>query len=79
MGNYLQSIGGIMAIYYLIRGNTIEQEIDSDTAVTALPLLGGGNAVSLLNQVHVIAIMNRTGLNAAQIIDYLGLVDEREV
>ncbi len=67
-----------MSVYYLIRGNTIEQEIDSDTAVTALPLLGGAGAISLLNRAHFLAIMNRTGLSAAQIIDYLGLVDERE-
>ena len=68
-----------MATYYLIRGNTIEQEIDTDTAVTALPLLGGAGAVSLLNLAHFLAIMNRTGKSAAEIIDYLGLVDEREV
>jgi len=69
-----------MAIYYLIRGNTIEQEIDTeDVAVIALPLVGGGNAVSLLNRAHVIAILDRTGWDVAQFIDYMGLVDAREV
>lgn len=68
-----------MTIFYLIRGNTIEQEIDTnDTGNIALPLMGGVNACSLLNREHFIEIMSRTGKSAAEIIDYLGLVDERE-
>lgn len=67
-----------MAIFFLIRGNRITQEIDSeDIAVTALPLFGGGAAVSLLNKAHVIALMGRFNRTATQVIDDLGLVDER--
>ena len=67
-----------MAVYYLIVGNKIKQEIDTDDEGNiALPLMGGANACSLLNRAHIISLMNRGGLTASQVIDYMGLVDER--
>jgi hypothetical protein len=69
-----------MPVYYLIVGNRIKQEIDTaDGDVTALPILDSARAVSLLNRQHVIALMNNEGWTAQQVIDKLGLVDEREV
>jgi len=68
-----------MAIFYLIRGNEIVAEIDTeDVAVVALPLMGGAQNMSLLYQGHVLAIMNKFNRTAAQIIGDLGLVDMRE-
>jgi len=67
-----------MPVYYLIVGNTIKQEIDTDTGVIALPILEGDRAVSLLNKAHVLALMNNGGWNASQVINKLGLVDLRE-
>jgi len=68
-----------MAVYYLIRGNAIISEIDAeDVAVVALPLIGGANKMSLINRAHILYIMNKFNRTAAQIIDDLGLVDERE-
>lgn len=68
-----------MAIYYLIRGNTITAEIDTqDAGVVALPLMAGGQNISLINRAHILAIMNKFNRTAGQIVDDLGLVDERE-
>lgn len=65
--------------YYLIIGNKIKSEIiRSPGDVTALPVLDEVRAVSLLSQKHVKALMNNTGWNAQEVIDKLGLVDERE-
>lgn len=67
-----------MAIFYLIIGNEIRAEIDDENvAVTALPLMGGAQAASLLNRAHVITLMNRFNRTATQIISDLGLVDKR--
>ena len=67
-----------MATYYLIVGDRVQEEITrGQGAVTALPLLDEMRAVSLLNRRHVLALMNRFGLTAAEILAALGLVDER--
>ena len=67
-----------MPVYFWIVGDEIRSEIDSaDTDVTALPLLEAGSAMSLINKAHIVALMNRMGWTAAQVIDRLGLVDER--
>ncbi len=67
-----------MAIYYLIVGNRITQEIDTaDVDVTVLPILGSPNVISLLNRAHIVALMNNTGWTVQQTINRLGLVDER--
>jgi hypothetical protein len=69
-----------MPVYYLIVGNRITQEIDTaDTDVVALPILDSARAVSLLNRQHIIALMNNTGWTAQQVIDRLGLIDERDI
>lgn len=68
-----------MTVYFLIVGNKIRQEIDADDDdVVALPLMESGSAMSLINRAHIIALMNRMGWTAAEVIDRLGLVDERE-
>lgn len=67
-----------MTVYYLIQVNRVTHEIDTDGgAVTALPLLAGGQAKSLINRAHILALMSRFNRTAAQIIDDLGLIDER--
>ena len=58
-----------MTVYYLIVGKAITREINTaNTDVTALPLL---------DRVHIIALMNRLELTAAEVIESMGLVDER--
>ena len=65
--------------YYLIYGNKIKSEIDhSPGDVTALPLMDEERAVSLINEKHIVALMNKMDWNAAIVIEKLGLVDERE-
>lgn len=67
-----------MAVYYLIVGNRITQEINTaDVDVTVLPILGGTSVMSLLNRTHIVALMNNTGWTVQQVINRLGLVDER--
>ena len=66
--------------YYLIRGNKITSEIvRSPGDVTALPLLDEDKAVSLINEVHIKALMKKMDWTAATVIDKLGLVDERKI
>lgn len=68
-----------MPIYYLIVGDTIKQEIDTaDSDVTVLPILDSARAVSLINRQHIVALMANLGMTANQVIDKLGLTDERE-
>jgi hypothetical protein len=62
---------------YLIRGNQIIATIESTGNIVGMPLFGGGDTVSLMNQVHVQALMSSQGLTAAQAISALGLVDLR--
>ena len=64
-------------IYYLIRGNQVIAAIDSTGSVVALPLLGGGDAMSLMSQLHVQALMDSQGWTAAQALDALNLADLR--
>jgi hypothetical protein len=67
-----------MPVYYLIVGNRITQEINTaDVDVTVLPILGGTNVISLLNRAHIVALMNNTGWTVRQVINRLGLIDER--
>ena len=67
-----------MPIYYLVVGNTIKQEIDTDdTDVTVLPILDSARAVSLINRQHITALMSNTGLTTDQVVSKLGLIDER--
>jgi hypothetical protein len=69
-----------MPTYFLIVGDKIKQELDtSDTDVTALPLMESARAMSLINKQHIIALMNRMEWTAEQVVDRLGLVDERDV
>jgi len=69
-----------MPTYFLIVGNKIKQELDtSATDVTALPLMESARTMSLINKQHIIALMNRMEWTAEQVIDRLGLVDERDV
>ena len=68
-----------MPVYFLIVGKKITQEIDTaETDVTALPLLESSRAMSLLDRVHIIALMNRMDWTAAEVIENMGLVDERD-
>lgn len=65
--------------YYLIRGDQIVSTIDSDGGdVVALPLLGGGDAMSLLNEQHAQNLMNNLSLSAAEALAALGIADLRD-
>ena len=66
--------------YYLIIGNKITSEIIRSVGdVTALPLLDESRAVSLINQKHIVALMNKMDWDAETVIEKLGLIDEREL
>ena len=68
-----------MTKYYLIRGEQIISSIDSDGGdVIALPLLGGGDAMSLLNEGHAHNLMANLGLTAAEALAALGVADLRD-
>ena len=69
-----------MATFYLIRGSQIVTELEADPTDViglSLPLFGGGDAVSLLNEQHAQALMTSQGWTAQQALDALGLVDLR--
>ena len=67
-----------MTRYYLIRGEQIISTIDSDGGdVIALPLLGGGDAMSLLNEGHAHNLMANLGLSVAEALAALGVADLR--
>ena len=69
-----------MATFYLIRGNEIVTELEAgptDVIGLSLPLFGGGDAVSILNQQHAQNLMASQGWTAQQALDALGLVDLR--
>lgn len=64
--------------YYLIRGNQIISTIDAaDTDRIAMPLLGGGDAMSLMNEQHAQNLMTNLGLTASEALDALGVADLR--
>ena len=68
-----------MPKYYLIRGEQIIGAIDSDGGdVIALPLLGGGDAMSLLNEQHASNLMANLGLTAHEALAALGMADLRD-
>ena len=68
-----------MTRYYLIRGEQIISSIDSDGGdVVALPLLAGGDAMSLLNEQHAANLMANLGLTAHEALAALGVADLRD-
>jgi len=68
-----------MTRYYLIRGEQIISTIDSDGGdVIALPLLGGGDAMSLLNEQHAHNLMTNLDLTAYEALAALGVADLRD-
>jgi len=69
-----------MATFYLIRGNQLVAELEAnptDVIGVSLPLFGGGDAVSMLNEQHVQALMAWQGWTPQQALAALGLVDLR--
>lgn len=67
-----------MAEYYLIRGNQIISELDiSPSDAIALPVLGGGDDMSLLSKAHAQNLMGNLNLTAQEALDALGLSDLR--
>ena len=68
-----------MAIYYVIRGNQVVTKIDTSAGdVVALPVLGGGDAMSLINQEHATNLMSNLSLTKQQALDALGIGDITE-
>ena len=64
--------------YYMLIGNRLVGVIDEVSAGTiALPLIRTGEAMSLMNEVHVNALMNNLELSADGALTALGLRDER--
>ena len=67
-----------MAKYYLIKNDSLLAELDAEQAtVIALPLLRGGDSMSLLNETHANNLMANLNLTAAQALAALGLSDTR--
>lgn len=66
-----------MTKYYLIRGSQLIGTIDTIGDVIALPLFGGGDPMSLLNETHALNLMSNLSLTAAQALAALGLADLR--
>ena len=68
-----------MTRYYLIRGEQIISSIDSDGGdVIALPLLAGGDAMSLLNEQHASNLMANLALSRDEALAALGMADLRD-
>ena len=66
--------------FYLIHGNQLVAELEAnptDVIGLSLPLFGGGDAVSMLNEQHVQALMASQGWTPQQALAALGLVDLR--
>jgi len=60
--------------YYVIRGDQIVSTLDCDAGdVVVLPRLGGGDAMSLLNEQHAQNLMNNLGLTASEALAALGI------
>ena len=67
-----------MTIYYLIRDNNLVSTIDTGAGdVLALPLLCGGDSMSLMCKSHADNLMANMSLTAAEALDALGLSDLR--
>ena len=64
--------------YYLIRGDQIIATLEGDGSVVALPLLGGGDAMSLMNEQHTTNLMDNLELTAAEALAALGIADLRD-
>lgn len=65
--------------YYLIEGNEVQQKLELEVgARIALPLLGGKQERSVVNQKQFDALRINEGWTEAQVIEKFGLVDERE-
>jgi hypothetical protein len=68
-----------MTNYYLIRGDQIISTIDSDGGdVLALPLLCGGDAMSVMNEQHAQNLMDNLSLSPAEALAALGIADLRD-
>lgn len=68
-----------MATYYLIRGDQIIATIDAgDVDRIALPLLGGGDDMSLFNEQHAQNLMANLNLTPAEALSALGVADLRD-
>ena len=64
--------------YYLIVGKRLVGVIDEASPGTiALPLIRTGEAMSLINEEHVQALMTNLELSASGALTALGLIDER--
>ena len=67
-----------MTTYYLVHGNDIVAAIERGPgAVTALPLLAEGKAMSLINEAHIEALKASLKQNQTVALAALGLADKR--
>ena len=67
-----------MMTYYLIRGDQLISTLDAAAGnVVALPLLGGGDPMSLMNAEHASNLMANLGLGAPEALAALGVADLR--
>ena len=63
-----------MTKYYLISGDNYVGEIDAgQTGLTALPLLNGANAMSLIAETYINRLMTNLSLTPAQVLTAMGL------
>ena len=68
-----------MTTYYLIRGDTIVATIEAAKKDrVALPLLGGGEPMSLMNATHAETLMGNTGAAMDAALAMMGIVDMQE-
>ena len=65
-----------MTTYYLIRGDQVVSTIPAAAGdVVAIPVLAGGDNMSLLNKWHALNLMANLNLTAAEALAALGIVD----
>ena len=68
-----------MTKYYLIRGNQIISTVEVEgNNFIVISRLGGGDAMSLLNEDHATNLMSNLGLTAVEALDALGIADLRD-
>jgi len=67
-----------MATYYLIRGTQIVATVETTAGLVCMPILGGGDAMSLINQAHAQNLMSNLDLSASEALAALGVADLRE-